>query len=96
MGMQDKVNVTLIRHAYVAPEVQRRGIGTLLLSHLRGLTRQPMLIGTWAAASWAIAFYEKHGFSVVPKSETLSLLKRYWSIPAKQAAASVVLSERRK
>jgi N-acetylglutamate synthase-like GNAT family acetyltransferase len=94
MGIQDKGDVTLIRHAYVAPNVQRRGIGTRLLSHLRGLTAKPMLIGTWAAASWAIAFYEKHGFRVVPKSETLPLLQRYWSIPGKQAAASVVLSDR--
>jgi N-acetylglutamate synthase-like GNAT family acetyltransferase len=94
MGMQDKADVTLIRHAYVAPGAQRRGIGARLLSHLRGLTAKPMLVGTWAAASWAIAFYEKHGFSVVARSETLPLLERYWSIPGKQAAASVVLSDR--
>src|SRR5688500_6879512 len=66
MGIQDKGDVALVRHAYVAPSVQRRGVGSALLRHVQRLTDKPVLIGTWAAASWAIDFYRRHGFTVVP------------------------------
>src|SRR5262249_18517933 len=62
MGIQPVRDVTLIRHAYIRTADQRRGIGTLLLDHLRTMTDGPILIGTWADAAWAIRFYEKHGF----------------------------------
>jgi N-acetylglutamate synthase-like GNAT family acetyltransferase len=93
MGIQDKGEVTLVRHAYVAPTMQRKGVGTSLLHHLRGLTSKPVLIGTWAAASWAIDFYRKHGFTVVPSKGYHVLIRRYWSIPARQIETSVVLAE---
>src|SRR5262245_61647833 len=66
MGIQDKGDVALIRHAYVTPTVQRKGVGTRLLRHVEGLTGKPVLIGTWADASWAIKFYVRNGFTVVP------------------------------
>ena len=66
MGIQDKGEVALVRHAYVDPGVQRKGVGTRLLRHVQGLTAKPVLIGTWAAASWAIDFYRRNGFDVVP------------------------------
>ncbi len=91
MGIQDVQNVTLIRHAYVASKAQGVGIGGALLAHLRPLAPNPMLIGTWAAADWAIGFYEKHGFKLVPRDEVPELLNRYWSIPARQVETSVVL-----
>jgi len=95
MGMQDKGDVALVRHAYVAPSVQRTGVGTSLLQHVQALTSKPVLIGTWAAASWAIDFYKRNGFAVVSGAEKDSLLRKYWSVPARQIETSVVLADGR-
>jgi GNAT superfamily N-acetyltransferase len=93
MGLQSKNDVDLIRHAYVVPAGQRHGIGGALLSHLRGLSTRRMLVGTWAAASWAIGFYQRHGFALVTPAQKTTLLKTYWSIPERQIATSVVLAD---
>ena len=95
MGIQDVAEVTLIRHAYVAPRGQRRGVGGALLEHLVTSTGRPILVGTWAAAEWAIRFYEQHGFELAPPDRAAELLRRYWSIPERQIETSVVLSLRR-
>ena len=91
MGIQDVDDVTLIRHAYVTPQRQRVGIGSRLLAHLLGLPHQPLLVGTWADATWAVRFYERHGFRLVTRKEKDRLLRRYWSIPERQVDTSVVL-----
>jgi GNAT superfamily N-acetyltransferase len=92
MGIQPVNDVTLIRHAYVATSRQRRGIGKKLLNHLIKLAgTSEILVGTWEAAYWAISFYEKHGFKLVPKEEKNMLLKKYWNIPERQIETSVVL-----
>jgi N-acetylglutamate synthase-like GNAT family acetyltransferase len=93
MGIQPVQDVTLIRHAYVRTACRNRGIGSGLLRHLRALTTRPILIGTWAAAVWAVAFYEKHGFRKVTPAEKDRLLKKYWSIPDRQIETSVVLAD---
>jgi N-acetylglutamate synthase-like GNAT family acetyltransferase len=95
MGMQDKGDVALVRHAYVATATQRSGVGSRLLRHVQGLTDKPILIGTWAAASWAIDFYRRNGFTVVSTSDKEKLLRTYWSIPARQIETSVVLADAR-
>jgi N-acetylglutamate synthase-like GNAT family acetyltransferase len=95
MGMQDKGDVMLVRHAYVASSAQRSGVGSQLLRHVEALVDKPILIGTWAAASWAIGFYERNGFTVVSDSEKNRLLRTYWSIPTRQIETSVVLADRR-
>lgn len=95
MGIQDKGNVALVRHAYVALATQRAGVGTKLLRHVESLTDKPILIGTWADASWAIDFYRRSGFTVVPGGVKDRLLQTYWSIPARQVETSVVLADRR-
>ena len=95
MGIQDVGNVTLIRHAYVRSAQRGRGIGGRLLAELRTLTTRPVLIGTWAAATWAIRFYQKHGFRMVTPQEKDRLLVQYWSIPERQVETSVVLADDR-
>lgn len=91
MGIQNVNDVTLIRHAYVETCERGKGIGTKLLNHLITQTERPILIGTWKAAVWAVRFYEKHGFMVVPEIEKNKLLKTYWTIPERQIETSVVL-----
>jgi GNAT superfamily N-acetyltransferase len=93
MGIQHIQEVTLIRHAYVRPDKQRHGIGGKLLARLREQTPRPLFVGTWAAASWAIRFYEKHGFRLVSTEEKNRLLRKYWSIPERQVETSVVLAD---
>jgi len=96
MGIQPVKDVTLIRHAYVLSEHQRRGIGGKLLEHLIGLAEtSEILVGTWASATWAIRFYEKHGFKLVPPEERDKLLRTYWNIPERQIETSIVLRLRR-
>jgi N-acetylglutamate synthase-like GNAT family acetyltransferase len=95
IGIQEKGDVALVRHAYVAPSTQRSGVGTRLLRHVQSLTNKPILIGTWAAASWAIDFYRRNGFNVVGNSDKDRLLTAYWSIPARQIETSVVLADGR-
>ena len=95
MGIQDKGSVALVRHAYVTPGTQRKGVGTRLLRHVMSLTAKPILIGTWADASWAIEFYRRNGFIVVPREEKERLLRTYWSIPERQIETSVVLADER-
>lgn len=93
MGIQHVKDITLIRHAYVRNEFQCRGIGSKLLTELREKDEQPFLIGTWAAASWAIQFYQKYGFKLVPSNEIPTLLTKYWSLPERQVETSVVLGD---
>src|SRR5687767_12129649 len=91
MGIQDKFDVHLIRHAYVRTRQRQKGIGSLLLKELIEGTDKPILIGTWKAAEWAIRFYEKHGFCLVEEGEKNGLLKNYWTIQDRQVETSVVL-----
>jgi GNAT superfamily N-acetyltransferase len=92
MGVQPVLDATLIRHAYVRGHHQGRGIGGALLTALTQQVAGPLLIGTWAAAEWAIRFYRRHGFRLVPASERDRLLSRYWTIPDRQRDTSVVLA----
>jgi len=92
MGVQPVRDVTLIRHAYVRTAYQGRGIGAALLTFLAGQTTGPLLVGTWAAAEWAVRFYQRHGFRLVSPAEKDQLLGKYWSIPARQRETSVVLA----
>ena len=92
MGIQFKGDVTLIRHAYVRTAERNKGIGSRLLSHLLTKATTPVLIGTWADATWAIEFYQKHGFRLLPMDEKDELLRKYWTIPGRQIETSVVLA----
>jgi len=90
VGYQPVKDVTLVRHLYVLPDHQRKGIGGELLNHvMRMATTRQVLVGTWEAATWAVRFYEKHGFKLLPNKDLL--LKAYWRIPNRQIELSVVL-----
>lgn len=90
MGMEPIKDVTLIRHAYVLPEWQGQGIASRLLDYIKRLfTGSRLLVGTWADASWAISFYQKRGFRLMPDKD--QLLETYWDIPRRQIETSVVL-----
>jgi GNAT superfamily N-acetyltransferase len=96
MGIQPVQEVTLIRHAYTIPSQQRRGIGKILLKGLLSLARtKRVLVGTWEGATWAIKFYKNHGFKLLSRKETNSMLRKYWNIPDRQVEASVVLELKR-
>ena len=93
MGIQPVQDVTLIRHAYVRTSHRRHGIGGQLLAFLLARTSTPALVGTWAAADWAIRFYQKHGFRLVTPEEKDRLLPKYWGVPSRQIETSVVLGD---
>lgn len=95
MGIQGKGDVALVRHAYTATTAQRRGIGTQLLRRVETLSRKPMLIGTWADASWAVDFYQRNGYKIVSERDKDRLLRTYWSVPERQIETSVVLADAR-
>jgi GNAT superfamily N-acetyltransferase len=90
MGLELSKDVSLIRHAYVLPQHQSKGIGSKLLRNIMGRSATPhILVGTWADAHWAIEFYQKHGFDLLPNKD--QLLKKYWDISPRQIETSVVL-----
>jgi GNAT superfamily N-acetyltransferase len=93
MGIQDKGDVALIRHAYVRTAERRKGVGTTLLRHIESKTSRPILVGTWVDAAWAIRFYEKNGYRILSHPETVRLLHRYWNVPERQIETSVVLAD---
>ena len=95
IGIQDKGEVSLIRHAYVRTFTRRKGIGSKLLKYVTKNIEKPLLVGTWKKAVWAISFYEKHGFKTVGSEKTVRLLSTYWSIPARQVETSIVLANDR-
>jgi GNAT superfamily N-acetyltransferase len=92
MGFQSVLDVDLIRHAYVCPDHQRQGVGSSLLGHLARSSNRRMLVGTWAAADWAVRFYRRHGFELVRPEHKAAVLKTYWALPERQIEASIVLA----
>jgi len=93
MGIQDKGDLVLIRHAYVRSQARQRGVGTALLRHLEGLAAKPILVGTWTDATWAVSFYEKNGYHQVTREESRRLLRKFWKIPERQIETSLVLGK---
>ncbi len=95
MGLQCGGDVDLMRHAYVKTDLRGRGIGAVLLRHLEARSERPILLGTWAVATWAIVFYEKHGYRLVDPEDRDRLLRKYWSIPERQIEESIVMADAR-
>jgi GNAT superfamily N-acetyltransferase len=92
IGIQPLSDVDLIRHAYVSPGSQRKGIGGALLEHVSATATRRILVGTWADAEWAISFYRRHGFELLSPEGSAELLRTYWTIPERQVETSVVLA----
>ena len=92
IGIQPLSEVDLIRHAYVSPASQRKGVGGALLEHVASAATRRILVGTWAAADWAISFYRRHGFELLSRERATELLRAHWTIPERQIETSVVLS----
>ena len=95
MGLQLVSDVALIRHAYTRTASQGKGIGSALLAHVQRQTDRPILVGTWKAATWAVRFYEARGFRLIDAPQKDALLRRYWTVPARQIEESVVLANDR-
>ncbi len=95
MGIQDKGDVALIRHAYVKTAERRKGVGTALVRHIEEQTTKPILVGTWSDAAWAVRFYQKNGYELLSRAETERLLRKYWNVPERQIETSVVLGDPR-
>jgi GNAT superfamily N-acetyltransferase len=95
MGVQRVRDVVLIRHAYVRTAWRNRGIGSELLDDLISGIDAPVLIGTWAAAGWAVRFYEMHGFRLTTPDQKNQLLHDYWTVSDRQIETSVVLADAR-
>ena len=92
IGIQEKKDVILIRHAYTLTSYQGKGTGSALLEYLLKKNQNSrLLVGTWRNAVWAIRFYEKFGFILHTKDQSTLLLKKYWKIPSNQIKNSVVL-----
>jgi GNAT superfamily N-acetyltransferase len=96
MGYEYLGEVALIRHAYVRSRAQRKGIGTLLLTHIensiiQSKTVRKIVIGTYSGASWAISFYEKHGYQ--KSSNPQEILTKYYDIPEVQRLNSLTLEK---
>ena len=96
MGVQEVLDRTLIRHAYVRSAERGAGVGSALLAHLLEGAEREVMIGTWADAAWAIGFYARHGFAAVDYAEKERLLREYWKVPERQIATSVVLRRARR
>ena len=68
-------------------------VGSLIFVGLEINQNTCLLVGTWKDATWAIRFYEKFGFVLHTKKQTVQLLKKYWKIPLNQIENSVVLEK---
>ena len=93
IGKETSKDATLIRHLYVKNNNQRHGIGSMLLRFIeRSVNTGYLLIGTWQAATWAIAFYKKQGYQLMENKD--DLLRKYWDVPDRQIEESCVIGKR--
>jgi len=89
MGLEYVRDAALLRHAYVLPEYQRRGIGSRLRAHLelhvQGVTR--IIVGTYAGNYKARGVLEKAGYRL--SYDSAAVLRSYYTIPADRLRASL-------
>jgi N-acetylglutamate synthase-like GNAT family acetyltransferase len=93
IGKERVRDVTLLRHLYVRMDAQGKGIGENLVAFVqKKIDTEWLLIGTWGSARWAVDFYLKRDFALMPDKD--GLLRNYWDIPDRQVETSVVLGKR--
>jgi len=89
MGLEYVRDAALLRHAYILPEHQRSGVGSLLGQHLerqvKGAAR--IIVGTYRGNYKARAALEKVGYRLSPNSE--AVLRAYYVIPEDRLKSSV-------
>ena len=90
MGCEPVKDAVLMRHAYVLPEYQRRGIATALLSHTEERLDSPVriIVGTYSANYKARGNLEKAGYRLSANSE--AVLRAYFDIPEDRLRTSIV------
>lgn len=88
-GLEHVRDAALLRHGYVLPEYQRRGVGALLREHLEqqvgGVTR--IIVGTYAGNYKARGALAKAGYLLSADPE--AVLRAYYAIPEDRLASSV-------
>lgn len=88
-GLEHVRDAALLRHGYVLPEYQRRGVGALLREHLeqqaRGVSR--IVVGTYAGNYKARGALDKAGYRLSADSE--AVLRAYYAIPEDRLKSSV-------
>ena len=95
MGLDYSRDAALLRHAYVLPDQQHRGIGLRLGEHLESEARREgaarcirrIIVGTYARNYKARGALEKAGYTLSADSGTI--LREYYAIPEDRLRASV-------
>lgn len=88
-GLEHVRDAALLRHGYVLPCYQRRGVGALLREHLehqvRGVSR--IIVGTYAGNYKARGALDKAGYRLSADPE--AVLRAYYAIPEERLKSSV-------
>lgn len=95
MGLEYAHDAALLRHAYILPEHQHRGIGLRLGEHLEDLVRREragrglrrIIVGTYARNYKARGALEKMGYRL--STDSAAVLREYYAIPEDRLRASV-------
>ena len=89
MGLEYVKDVALLRHAYVLPDQQRSGVGSLLRTYIerriRGVRR--IVVGTYTGNYKARDMLEAAGYLLSADSE--AVLRAYYDIPEDRLQSSV-------
>lgn len=94
-GLEPIKDVALLRHAYILPEWQRQGTGSLLTQAMEAEVAPGVriLVGTYRANYKARGALAKLGYRECADSE--AELRAYYSIPEDRLRASVIYEKRR-
>jgi GNAT superfamily N-acetyltransferase len=88
-------DVALLRHAYILPGHQRRGIGSLLTRELEAVIEgvDRIIVGTYRGNFKARGVLEKLGYLECTNSD--EVLRAYYSIPEERLRASLAYEKLR-
>ena len=94
MGAENVHDVVLLRHAYVRPDRQRRGVGSALVRHAENRVSGGgrIVVGTYAANHKARNALERAGYRLSDDPE--AVLRAYYDIPEDRLLSSVTYEKR--